>query len=184
MGEGRARRREEGFTLIELMISFVILALLVFAAFSLLDVNVKAGNVYAAKAELSQELREATSALVDQLRVAFSFTDAQSDSVSFTAYFPNTAGTDQLYNVQILREGSDLVHRMSTGTPSSGDSRVLASDVTGLTFTYYDSVDNELVAPVSQLEAIRKVKIELTMTKGSGDTMLSSTVTTVARVRK
>ncbi|NPV59562.1 MAG: prepilin-type N-terminal cleavage/methylation domain-containing protein [Actinobacteria bacterium] len=174
---GDLKEREEGFSLVELLIAFAILALLVYAAFNILDVNVKAGGVYAARADLSQELRETGTTMVDQLRMAYSFTTAEAGNVVFTAYL---TGTTQLYNVQFFLQGSDLIHRVSTGIPGPSDNRVLASDVTRLKFTYYDSAGSVLSAPVASLSSIAKVEIELTMNKSG----IEDSITTIARIRK
>lgn len=171
------RAREEGFTLVELLIAFVILSLLVYAAFNIMDVNIKAGGVYAARADLSQELRETGTTMVDQLRTAYSFTTAEASNVVFSSYL---TGTSQLYNVQFFLQGTDLIHRVSTGVPGASDDRVLASDVTGLEFTYYDSAGSVLSVPVSNLSSIAKVEMELTMNKNG----IEDTINTIARIRK
>ncbi len=169
--------REEGFTLVEMLIAFLILSFVVYAAFNMLDVQIKASGVYAAKSELSQELRETATTMVDQLRVAYSFTTADTANVAFTAYL---TGTSQLYNVQFFLQGTDLIHRASTGALGPSDDRVLASGVTGLRFLYYDAAGSALSTPVSNLASIAKVEIELSM-KVSG---IEGTVKTVARMRK
>lgn len=171
------REAEEGFTLVELLIAFLILSLIVFAAFNMLDVNLKAGSVYAAKADLSQELRETGTTMVDQLRVAYAFTSANANSVSFTAYL---TGTSQLYNVQFFLSGSNLIHRAGTGALGPSDDRVLASGVIRLAFTYYDSAGSVLSAPVSDLASIAKVEVELRMERSG----VVDSVTVIARIRK
>lgn len=178
----RAADREEGFTLVELIIAFIILALIVYAAFNLLDVNVTAGSVYALRADISQELRETTGAMVDQLRAASSFTNAQSDNVTFTSYL---RGTNDLYNVQFFLDGNgNLIHRASTGGLGEGDDKVLASNVTGLQLAYYDSTSTALGDPNSALGDICLVTITLTMTMSSSKSEMTDSVVTMVRVRR
>ncbi|RJP30350.1 MAG: hypothetical protein C4536_09950 [Actinobacteria bacterium] len=177
----RAMEREEGFTLVELMIAFLILALIVYAAFNLMDVNIRAGTVYTLTSDISQELREASSTMVDQLRTARSFADAQASSVTFTSYL---TGTNDLYNVQFLLQDGNLIHRSSLSTPSEADNKVLATNVTGLQFTYYDSTGTELTDPGSSLAFITLVELELTISMEAAGNVVTDSVTTMARTRR
>ncbi|MBN2027775.1 MAG: prepilin-type N-terminal cleavage/methylation domain-containing protein [Actinobacteria bacterium] len=177
----RAVDREEGFTLVELIIAFIILALIVYAAFNLLDANITAGSVYSMKADISQELRETGSTMVDQLRTANSFTDAQSESVVFTSYI---TGDANLYNVQFLRQGEEIIQRINIGALSEADNKVIASNVTGLQFSYYDSTGSLLDSPSSALNSIALIKIVVTMTLTSSDNVMTDSMETMVRIRK
>jgi len=176
----RAADREEGFTLVELIIAFIVLALIVYAAFNLLDVNITAGSVYSLRADISQELRETAGMMVDQLRTADSFKDAQSDSVMFTSYI---TGTTDLYNVQFLRQDEEIIHRINIGDLSETDNKVIASNVTGLQLSYYDSAGSLLGSPSTSLNSIAMIKIVLTMTMSSNDNVLTDSVETMVRIR-
>jgi len=177
----RAIEREDGFTLPELIIAFIILALIVYAAFNLLDVNISAGNVYRMQADISQDLRETTGAMVDQIRTASTFTNAQSSNVEFTSYL---MGTNDLYNVQFFLEGGNLIHRANTGELGEEDNKVLASNVTGFELNYFDSTSTVLGDPNGALEDICLVTIELTMTLSSGEDVMTDTMVTMVRVRR
>lgn len=176
----RAVDGEEGFSLAELLIAFAILGLIVYAAFNLLDVNITAGSTYKMRADISQELRETGNAMVDQLRTANSFTDAQSDSVTFTSYL---TGTDQLYNVQFLRVGNDIIQRVNTVPLSEADNIVLASDVIDFQLLYYDSARNVLGSPNDALSSIARIQILITMQKIDKDIDRIDTIETMVTVR-
>jgi type II secretory pathway pseudopilin PulG len=181
ISKARALDREEGFSLAELLIAFAILALLVYAAFNLLDVNINAGSVYTMRVDISQELRESTEIMVDQLRTARSFSNAQSDNVVFTSYL---TGTNDLYNVQFFLEGDTIVHRMNTGVLTEADNIVVASNVTGLELYYYDSATNLLADPNSTLSSISLVEIKITMTLTSGGNVMTESMETMVRIRR
>lgn len=181
ISKARAVDREGGFSLAELLIAFAILSLIVYAAFNLLDVNVEAGTFYTMRAEISQELRETTGTMVDQLRTASSFTNAGGDSVTFTSYL---TGTNDEYNVQFFLSGDTIIHRMNIGVLSPADDKVIATDVTGLEFNYYDAATNLLDNPNATLSSISLVEIEITMTLSSGETVMTESMETMVRVRR
>jgi len=181
ISKARAVDSEDGFSLAELLIAFAILSLIVYAAFNLLDVNIEAGTVYTMRADISQELRESTGIMVDQIRTARSFTNAGSTDVTFTSYL---TGTNDLYNVQFFLEDDNIIHRMNTGVLSSVDDKVVATNVTGLELKYYDSATNLLDTPNSALSSISLVEIKITMTLSSGDTVMTESMETMVRVRR
>ena len=180
ISKARAVDREEGFSLAELMVAFIILALIVFAAFNLLDVNFTAGSTYMLRADISQELRETSDAMVDQLRTANSFQDAQGDSVTFRSYL---TGTEEEYNVQFLLDGNDVIHRVNTNPLSESDNKILASDVTGLQLTYYDDAGSVLGSPNDALSSIAMIHINITMHKTDKEVERTDSIDTMVRVR-
>ena len=110
-----------------------------------------------------------------------SFTNAGGDSVTFTSYL---TGTNDEYNVQFFLSGDTIIHRMNTGVLSPADDKVIATDVTGLEFNYYDSATNLLGNPNGTLSSISLVEIEITMTLSSGETVMTESMETMVRVRR
>jgi len=154
---------------------------------SALDVNITAGSTYTLQSDISQELKETSGAMVDQLRTAASFTAAQESNVTFTSYLK---GTNDLYNVQFFLEDGDLIHRASIAVLSESDDKVLASNVTGLQLKYYDSAGNLLAYEDpsnpddnDMLSNISLVEIILTMTLSSSQAELTRSVDTMVRIR-
>lgn len=181
-------KREEGFTLPELMIAVMVLSIIVFATFQLLNVHLKGGAVVVAKADMAEGLRSTLDSMVDQMRTAQAFTDAGNSSVTFTSY---VLGTDQLYYVRFRLVPAEedgfyeVMYYQETLPPPSEDptETMVAQDVTGLTFTYYDSTGTLLPSPNDSLEAITMVEIELNMYMSGENIGLEESATTTVRMR-
>lgn len=193
-------KRDEGFTLPELMIAVLVLSLIVFATFQLLNVHLKGSSVYVAKADMAEGLRSTLDTMVDQMRTAQGFTQGDVDTVTFTSY---VTGTDQLYYVRFRLVATDvdgiykvMYYQETTPPPAENpDEIMLAQDVTGLTFTYYDSAGSQLNDPLDEepliplnvpseaLNAITMVEIMLDMHKSGENIGLDESATTTVRMR-
>ena len=182
-------RNDEGFTLPELMIAVIVLSLIVFATFQLLNVHLKEGAVVVAKADMAEGLRSCLDTMVDQMRTAQAFTDAGTSSVTFTSY---VLGTDQLYYVRFRMAPTDedgiykiMYYQEILPPPAENPTEtMIAQDVTGLTLTYYDSTGTALTSPNDSLEAITMVEIVLGMHKSGENIGLDESATTTVRMRK
>jgi prepilin-type N-terminal cleavage/methylation domain-containing protein len=175
---------EEGFTLAELMVALLIFSLLMVGTFEMVSTNIKASEVYAIRANLSQELREASNAMVDQIRTANSFSVANNTDMVFQSYI---TGDNNLYNAEFFLQNGDLIYRsklVSGGSLGAGDDRILASGVTALNFDYYDVAGTTpLTIPINNLNSITRVEIKLTLTRGFQGTTESDSVTTTVRIK-
>ena len=182
-------RKDEGFTLPELMIAVIVLSIIVFATFQLLNVHLKGSSVVVAKSDIAEGLRSTMDTMVDQMRTAQGFTDAGTTSATFVSY---VLGTDQLYYVRFRLVPTDdpsiynMMYYQETTPPPPEDAAetLLAQDITGLTLTYYDSTGTVLSAPNDSLNAITMVEIELSMYKSGENIGLDETATTMVRMRK
>jgi prepilin-type N-terminal cleavage/methylation domain-containing protein len=182
-------RRDEGFTLPEMMIAVLVLSIIVFATFQLLNVHLKGSSVVVAKADMAEGLRTTLDTMVDQMRTAQAFTDAGTSSATFTSY---VLGTEQLYYVRFRLEPTDEVgiyevmyYQETTPPPvENAPETMIAQDVTGLILTYYDSTGTVLPSPNDSLEAITMVEIELNMHKSGENIGLDESATTTVRMRK
>ncbi len=184
MSEKMFFHREEGFTLTELMLAFLVFTLLIAATFQMLNKNIEAAEVYVTQADVSQDLREASNALVDQIRTANDFDKAEDTDLVFQSYI---TGTDTLYNVEFLLQDGDLIYRskrVSEGVLGSGDDKILVSGVTSLDFDYYDIAGTiPLTTPVSSLSSITRVEIKLSISRRAQGRTIQDAITTTVRVR-
>ena len=183
------RKREEGFTLPELMIAVLIMSVIVFATFQLLDLHIKEGGVVVAKADIAEGMRSTLDTIVDQMRTAQEFTDAGANSATFTSY---VLGTDDLYYVRFRLVPAEeagfyqvMYYQGATPPPSENpDETMITQNVTGLTFTFYDSTGTVLASPNDSLEAITMVGIDLGMKISVDNIELQETSSTTVRMRK
>mgnify|MGYP005835422963 CR=1 FL=1 len=174
-------RREEGFTLVELIVAIFILSLLVFATFNLLDAHLSEGEVVVSSSDIAEEIRMAMDNMVDQLRTARTLTVARTSDLTFQGY---VLGTQDLQAVRYFLDGENL--KMTCSALFEGD-KVIASGVKSLAFTYYDKTDSQLINPdVSQdiRDTISQVEIVLTLARSGGGVTVEKTATTRVRIKK
>ena len=194
-------RKDEGFTLPELMIAVMVLSLIVFATFQLLNVHLKEGAVVVAKADMAEGLRTTLDTMVDQMRTAQGFTAGNADTATFTSY---VLGTDTLYYVRFRLEPTDedgiyemMYYQETTPPPVENPTETLiAQDVTGISLTYYDSAGSQLNDPKDEdpevpldvpseaLHTITMVDIEVSMHKSGENIALDESAKTTVRMRK
>lgn len=181
MGDKQALEREDGFSLAELMIVFVVLSLIVYAAFTILDSNVKAGSTFKMQSDLSQEMKTAMDTMSDQIRSARDFVSATDTDLTFTSY---VTGTGTLYNVRFRLSSGQILYQVTLGGANYIPETAIANGVTSLDFDYISSAGGDLPNPGASLSSIYGVKITLTMAKTSMGITERLTSTTVVKVRR
>ena len=181
MREGMPLQREDGFTLADLIPVLVVLALIIYAAFSMLDANIKAGSVYKMQTDLSQEVKKATDTMADQIRTAHTFTIATDSDLTFTSY---VTGTSTLYNVRFWLSNQLLYYSVASGGTFYIDPRVIAEGVTSLDFDYIGSSGTELCNPSASLSAIYGVEINMAISRTSSGITEDANTSTVVRVKR
>lgn len=174
-------QREDGFTLAELLIVFVVLSLIVYAAFTMLDSNIKAGAVYKMQADLSQEMKQATDQMADQIRTARTFLTAADSDLRFTSY---VTGTDTLYNVRFWLASGEIHYAVDEGGVFLIPDTVIARNVGALNFNYIGSSGGMLAKPVASLSSIYGVQVSVTISKTSFGVTENAGTTTVVRVKR
>jgi hypothetical protein len=101
---------------------------------------------------------------------------ADSNQLRFTVIDLDGDGNDD--TIEFYRDaGNDELRRIFNDSPAEGD--VLASNVTSLTFTYYDENNDELTnVPLSEEDRgeVYRIVITLTLTHGSQSLTLRSQV--------
>ena len=168
--------REEGFSLAELLVGILIVSMLIFAIFAVLDSNLKSARAFKAKSELGQDLRKNLAHISDQMRVANEVVAAEPEEMSFRGY---VTGTDTLYDVSIFKEGEEIRYTSSPALLGEGE-KALASGVVSLHFSYYDKQENE----TTDLDAISMVQIDLRLRRGSAGTAMEESAVTRVNLRR
>ena len=142
------RRREKGFTLIELMVALLILGVLMVSVYRIFSSQEHLFRVQEQAAEMQENLRATTEFMNQEMswvgyRVSggLSVAYASSTELIYLANLPNTGATIQYVrykfdpaNALIQRAVADTIG----GVMTSGNMKVLASDVSSLDFTYYN----------------------------------------------
>ncbi|OFW55637.1 MAG: hypothetical protein A2Y75_05480 [Candidatus Solincola sediminis] len=172
----------QGFTLIEMLVALTLFCLIVAAILGFTDVAINSQTTYSMQTDLSQGLSKASDAMVDQIRAAYSFSSAANTDVEFASY---AKGTDELYTVHFWLAGADLYYTLKNSVGTAIINEVLATEISGLLFEYYDSAKTTpLGHPDEHLGEISMIKIQLTMTLDYGaQEPLSDTVTSFVSLR-
>jgi type IV pilus assembly protein PilW len=198
--EGRSAcyRRQDGFSLIELLISLGILSLFMVAIYTILLSQTRSYTTQEVAAGAQQSARIAMEFLVNDLRLAglnplktanTGFESALTTSFRVTS--DRVAPGDFEANGQIDNDNFErityfynavsdrLEQRLYEGTPFQ-DTQTLIENVSGLSFRYFDQDGAE----TDQLTEIRSVEIVLSVREPAGlDGMVSRTYNTRVRCR-
>lgn len=153
--------REEGFSIIELLIAILLISVLTYAAFNFSQTGVSLNRASMYSADVSQELRTTMEKMTWQLRVAYHFVPGQcvqgGSSVSFWAYV--NASEERNIEYSLDAEGNLLV---SQGL--SGDQATIATGVSQLSFSYYDIYGSKIDNAVLSVDTTSIKRIEISMT--------------------
>ncbi|MDD4170487.1 MAG: prepilin-type N-terminal cleavage/methylation domain-containing protein [Desulfotomaculaceae bacterium] len=145
-------RGERGFTLIELILSILLLNILLLVVWELFGQTVSLWKQGEHKVDMHDSLRISLDRMSRELRYTQGIT-ASSNSTNL--YFKNDGGTA----VRYYCSSYVLYRRVQNNVPQP-----LASDIESVGFTYYDSA-GIVVDVASQAAAVRQVKIAITAAK-------------------
>ncbi len=167
-------RNQSGFTLLEMLISSAIFAIVLFAIYTMhitsLDTSTRGvnkievqQNARVAKVRMAREIRMAGYDPSSAIPVQGSPTAVQVANANAITFIADVTGdgrsdqvTYQLQGTQLIRESASWVGGVWTPTPPA--SSELAESVITLSFTYYDASDNV----TATLAAIRRITIDIT----------------------
>lgn len=147
-------RRQTGFTLIELILTIVIVGIISGIGASLLRQGVGAVISEDARANLTSDGRLASERMVREIRMARSRTvaDLPACCSATTLTFLDITGTQIVYT----SAGGNITRQDPSGT------NILASNVTSLTFSYFQQ--NGITAAVNATQ-VWTIQVDLTFTR-------------------
>ncbi len=188
-------RNQSGFTLLEMLISSAIFAIVLFAIYTMhitsLDTSIRGVN----KIEVQQNARVAKERMAREIRMAGydpssaiplqgSPTAVQVATATTLTFIADVTGdgrsdqvTYQLQGTQLIRESASWVGAAWTPTPPV--SSELADSVITLSFTYYDANDNV----TATLAAIQRITIGITTQEATGGMQQTFPLTLDVRLR-
>ena len=177
---------EKGFSLIELLVSLVIMSVVSLAIYGVFSVSVRTYTTQNVTAGVQQSVRSAMEVMLQDIRVAgldpkdsgnFGIELAEGDKLRFTSDSIDTGLND--FNGVINDTNSERITYVLQGTrlnqilyetTDSETSGPLISDVQSLKFTYFDADGNNLGIPVPplQLADIRTINVSITVEEPAG----------------
>ncbi len=188
-------RNQSGFTLLEMLISSAIFAIVLFAIYTMhitsLDTSIRGVN----KIEVQQNARVAKERMAREIRMAGydpssaiplqgSPTAVQVATATTLTFIADVTGdgvskrvTYQLQGTQLIRESASWVGGVWTPTPPA--SSELADSVITLFFIYYDANDNV----TATLAAIQRITIGITTQEATGGMQQTFPLTLDVRLR-
>ncbi len=188
-------RNQSGFTLLEMLISSAIFAIVLFAIYTMhitsLDTSTRGvnkievqQNARVAKVRMAREIRMAGYDPSSAIPVQGSPTAVQVANANAITFIADVTGdgrsdqvTYQLQGTQLIRESASWVGAAWTPTPPV--SSELADSVITLSFTYYDANDNV----TATLAAIQRITIGITTQEATGGMQQTFPLTLDVRLR-
>ena len=191
-----------GFTLIELLISLVIISIVSVAVYGVFSLSSRSYTTQAVSADVQQSIRAAAEIMLQDIRTAgldprssgnFSIELAETTKFRFTSDSIDTGSGEfngilediNSERITYVLQGTEL-NQILYETTGSEISYPLISDVQNLTFTYFDSVGNDLGSPVPSLQLgdIRTITVSITVQESAGrDEPVSRTLTKQVKCR-
>ena len=207
MQRQRSIRRNNGFSLVELLVGMAISSLVLTAIYGLLITNSKSYSSLENTMGMTQDLRAATAMMIREIRMAgcdptgaggIGFLDDSDDdndtdanSIRFTMDTDAdgaTTGTNEDINYYLYT--ADGIQKLGRNTGGSGGTpQPVAEYITALTFTYYDDAANTLSPGTSATdrEKIYRVQVSISAETPRTDAITGAkktqTVTTSVWVR-
>lgn len=163
----RRLQREEGLTLIEMLMATALSAVVFMLLYTILNSTLNAFEVGQVRSAAVQGGRVALSQLVNEVGHARSIYIAGGDQIDFLWLEERQVGGSPAYL------DSHVVHyrfNSSAGTLTReqdlGGAMDLLDDVTALNFTYRDAGLAALVSPQTNLDDIRFIEVDLRLRRG------------------
>ena len=182
-------KKENGFSLIELMVALAISTLALTAIYSVFNSITKSSTRNEVAAEVLQSLRTSLGFMEQDIRMAgldrfatahagveqatetsFRFTaDRNMDGLINEADLSNGIQEADLERITYTYDGANkrLRQCLSEGTPQASWDTV-AEHVENFQFQFFDNDENQLSFPITDLTAIRSVAVSLTVRQASG----------------
>ncbi|MEE9153776.1 MAG: prepilin-type N-terminal cleavage/methylation domain-containing protein [candidate division NC10 bacterium] len=188
-------RNQSGFTLLEMLISSAIFAIVLFAIYTIYITSQATSTRGINKIEVQQNARVAMRRMAREIRMAGydrgsaipaqgSPTAVQVATATTLTFIADVTGdgdservTYQLQGTQLIRESASWVGGVWTPTPPA--SSELADSVITLSFTYYDANDNV----TATLAAIQRITIGITTQEATGGMQQTFPLTLDVRLR-
>lgn len=165
----RTHKYQTGFTLIELVITILLVSFLLVAVWMVYDAGFKVFYGQARRSGITPEVEKALSEFGKDLREALSVTAAAEASLTITADTDSNGASD---TIQYTWGGipGDPFNKITAVT------RPMIHSVSNLAISYYDANNDLLPFPVT-VSQVRRVEINITVTSGSESfTVRSSTI--------
>jgi prepilin-type N-terminal cleavage/methylation domain-containing protein len=157
-----------GFTLIELVITTVLVAIMLSAIWMVYNTGFKAFYSQWTRSGIKGELGRASVNISNELRAATAITSAQEESLSFTADSDSNGADETIQYTWSGVAGEDLNRVSSVTIP-------VVHSVSSLSFSYYDSNNNLLSPPVTASQ-VRLVALDITVAEEDETFQLRSKV--------
>ena len=193
---------KRGFSLIELLVTLVIMSVVSLAIYSVFSVTSRSYTTQGVTADVQQSVRAAMEVMLQDIRAAgldptssgnFGIELAETTKLRFTSDSIDAGLLD--FNGELDDTNSERITYVLQGTQldqilyettASENSQPLISDVQNLTFTYFDADGNDLGSPVAplQLRDIRTINVSITVEEPAGrDAPVSRTLTKQVKCR-
>ncbi len=193
---------KRGFSLIELLVTLVIMSVVSLAIYSVFSVTSRSYTTQGVIADVQQSVRAAMEVMLQDIRAAgldptssgnFGIELAETTKLRFTSDSIDAGLGD--FNGELDDTNSERITYVLQGTQldqilyettGSEDSGPLISDVQNLSFTYFDTDGNDLGSPVPplQLADIQTINVSITVEEPAGrDAAVSRTLTKRVKCR-
>jgi prepilin-type N-terminal cleavage/methylation domain-containing protein len=195
-------KEKRGFSLVELLITLVIMSVVSLAIYSVFSVSSRSYTTQGVTADVQQSVRAAMEVMLQDIRTAgldptasgnFGIELAEVTKLRFTSDSIDAGLGD--FNGELEDTNSERITYVLQGTQlnqilyettASENSQPLISDMQNLTFTYFDADGNDLGSPVPalQLADIRTINVSITVEEPAGiDAPVSRTLTKQVKCR-
>ena len=153
------KRSERGLTLLELLITVMMIAALILALWAVYKANFSAFYSQATRSNIKGETGRAMAMMATEIRQAASLTMATATNLVI-AYDTDEDGNDDSVQFTWAGASGNALNRVSSSVTTP-----LVSSVSSLAFAYYNSSNTLLTFPVT-LSQVKSVLITLTSTSG------------------
>ncbi len=190
--QAEAAKSQNGFTLVEILITMVISSFILAAAFTIFANYTRTNTIQTVSTDIQQDIRAGISFMEQDIRNAglnpreltsgVGFTAASSTAFTFTSDNDfnglvavddlSTAGVDETVTSpdEQITYTYNAVSRTLTRTNLAGNQNILGN-ISALVFTYFDNNNGQIAGnpiPAASLENIRSVNISITLSEAAG----------------